>query len=247
MLSKDRQTFALSRFICISMLLLALSMGHAFAVEATRGATLLWAGTPTNSLLGVARQPIIAAPNKPFIARTRPQTGLFQQNGGALIWGSPQTSRRKQTSVSDHAIRHLIAAPPEDFFELDALGCIAVSIYHEARNQPPAGQYAVGSVILTRAANPDRWGDTACAVVQPVQFSYLTADRQFEPILEPEAWRMSVLIAAEVLRDGPAPSLKGADHYHATYVSPDWNQAMVPIGRIADHLFWRSLPTQDVR
>ena len=115
-----------------------------------------------------------------------------------------------------------------------------MSIYHEARDQPPAGQYAVGSVILTRAATPDRWGDTPCAVVQPVQFSYLTPDRGFAPIREQAAWERAVRIAAQVLRDGPAPALQGADHYHTIYVSPVWNRQMTSIGRIADHVFWRS-------
>jgi len=134
----------------------------------------------------------------------------------------------------------LITSPPRDFLGLDAVGCIAVSIYHEARNQPAAGQYAVGSVILTRAATPELWGDTPCAVVQPVQFSYLTPDRRFAPIRDHKAWAMAVEIAAQVLSDGPAPALQGADHYHATYVWPSWNQQMKSVGRIADHVFWRS-------
>lgn len=162
-------------------------------------------------------------------------------HGGPLIGSAARRSTPalppRRVGPSEEA---LIDAPPSGFDGLGALGCIAVSIYHEARDQPAAGQYAVGSVILTRAATPGRWGDTACDVVQPVQFSYLTPDRRFAPIREQAAWARAVRIAAQVLRDGPAPALQGADHYHTTYVSPGWNRQMTSIGRIADHVFWRS-------
>ncbi|WP_161556122.1 cell wall hydrolase [Mangrovicoccus ximenensis] len=136
----------------------------------------------------------------------------------------------------------LAANPPRDFSRETDLMCIAVSIYHEARNQPRDGQAAVASVILTRAADPMRWGMTPCSVVVPVQFSYLTPKRGFAPIRDLHSWSLAVEIAAEVLMAGPDPRLKGADHYHATYVDPVWNKHMDLVERIADHLFWRSRP-----
>lgn len=132
--------------------------------------------------------------------------------------------------------------PPRDFSGQTDLICIAVSIYHEARNQPRDGQAAVASVILNRAANPDRWGRTPCEVVAPVQFSYLRPDRGFARIRNMRSWNEAVEIAAEVLLRGPDPTLNGADHYHATYVDPSWNRAMDRVVRIDDHIFWKSRP-----
>lgn len=206
------------------------------AALATPNGTISWQGQDKGSggaLTSTARA-LFAQPAVGGLLSARPE--------GPFIGGP---ARRRQSADTPPAqlsarIEALVRRPPTDFSGLGALGCIAVSIYHEARNQPPEGQYAVGSVILTRAADPTRWGDTACAVVQPIQFSYLTPDRHFAPIHDPGAWAQAVQIAARVLRDGPAPDLRGADHYHATYVWPDWNRHMEAVGRIADHVFWRS-------
>lgn len=138
----------------------------------------------------------------------------------------------------------LAANPPRDFSQETDLMCIAVSIYHESRGQPRWGQAAVASVILTRAANPWRWGRTACEVVIPVQFSYLTPRRGFAPIRNRAAWAEAVEIAAEVLLSGPDPRLGGSDHYHATYVDPRWNRSMDHIAQIGDHIFWRDPRSQ---
>jgi spore germination cell wall hydrolase CwlJ-like protein len=113
-----------------------------------------------------------------------------------------------------------------------------VSIYHEARDQPLLGQQAVAAVILRRV-EVSRWGDTICAVVRPVQFSYLDADYGFAPIREPEAWRGALTVAVRALLDGPTPLVSGADHYHATYVSPTWRRQMSEVVRIGSHVFYR--------
>lgn len=198
------------------------------------------------------RAPFLASPKQGLMPARAASPWFGQARSHMLPHSSPDRrstrfrsqsralSRRFGAPLTAQVITALTAHPPADFSDLTALGCIAVSIYHEARNQPAAGQYAVGSVILTRAATPERWGDTPCAVVQPVQFSYLSPDRRFAPITDHRAWAMAVDVAAQVLADGPAPALKGADHYHATYVWPRWNQHMTAIGRIADHVFWRS-------
>ena len=204
--------------------------------HATPGAgTVKWAESNGGSA------PILRTAPRSLFAASTGATFVQPRAAGPFIGGPT-----RQTTPSLPPVRlgpdeqMLIDAPPRSFAGLGALGCIAVSIYHEARDQPAAGQYAVGSVILTRAATPGRWGDSPCAVVQPVQFSYLTPDRRFAPIREHDAWERAVRIAAQVLRDGPAPALKGADHYHTTYVAPVWNRQMDAIGRIADHVFWRS-------
>ena len=46
-----------------------------------------------------------------------------------------------------------------------ALMCMATNIYHEAKNQPMAGQIAVAQVVMNRV-NDNRYPDNVCDVVK---------------------------------------------------------------------------------
>ncbi|MDQ1898836.1 cell wall hydrolase [Paracoccus sp. WLY502] len=131
-----------------------------------------------------------------------------------------------------------IPLPPDSLRNASDLSCIAVAIYHEARDQEDLGQRAVASVIVQRAAIPHRWGNTACGNIVPSQFSFLTSQYDYPPIDDREAWERAVRFAAQALLEGPMPELKGADHYHATSVSPSWVPAMVRVRLIDDHVFY---------
>ncbi|TNC48465.1 cell wall hydrolase [Rubellimicrobium rubrum] len=132
----------------------------------------------------------------------------------------------------------LVPDPPTSLSGADDLLCMAVAIYHEARDQPLDGQLAVASVILNRTGSPARWGDSPCAVVQPIQFSFLTSEARFPPIDEPEAWAVAVEMAREAIERGPSPVVGGADHYHTPAVDPSWDEDMMRIIRIDDHIFY---------
>ena len=131
-----------------------------------------------------------------------------------------------------------IPPPPPSLRNASELSCIAVAIYHEARDQEEFGQRAVASVILQRAAIPHRWGDSACENVVPTQFSFMTSRYEYPSIENAASWEKAVRIAAEVLVNGPLPELHGADHYHTTAVSPQWAPKMVRIRSIDDHVFY---------
>ena len=131
-----------------------------------------------------------------------------------------------------------IPLPPDSLRNASDLSCIAVAIYHEARDQEDFGQRAVASVIVQRATIPHRWGDTACDNVVPTQFSFLTSQYDYPPIKDMKAWKKAVRFAASALLEGPMPELKGADHYHATSVSPDWALRMARVRLIDDHVFY---------
>lgn len=133
----------------------------------------------------------------------------------------------------------LKSAPPRSLKGASDLTCLAVAIYHEARDQSTHGKLAVASVIQSRAQVPGRWGDDACDVVRPVQFSFMTSRYGFPAITETGPWHNAVDLALKSLIDGPLPELAGADHYHATYVRPKWRHAMERIGRIGAHIFYR--------
>jgi hypothetical protein len=149
---------------------------------------------------------------------------------------SPAEMAQQRLLVAEAA--SLVEAPPTTLRGAGDLACLAVSIYHEARDQPRLGQRAVASVILRRVEVP-RWGETVCEVVQPVQFSYLSPDRSFPPLLEGAAWRNALTVAVEALVEGPMRVVAEADHYHASYVDPDWRREMLEVERIGAHIFYR--------
>ncbi|MBE3638699.1 cell wall hydrolase [Mangrovicoccus algicola] len=202
-----------------------------------------WDVTGGGPLLSGAAAAILQARALPLtdtegLARRRHSGGWPGRAGG---FGSPVWQPPPARLLRAEAER-LARTPPRDFSAETDLLCTAVSVYHEARNQPPEGQRAVAGVILNRVLDPFRWGMTPCEVVVPVQFSYLRPDRGFAPIRDMRAWAEAVDFAAQVLAAGPDPRLMGADHYHATYVDPVWNRDMDLVERIADHIFWRSRP-----
>lgn len=138
----------------------------------------------------------------------------------------------------------------------DELTCLACNIYHEARDQPEAGQLAVAMVTLNRLRMPD-FPKTVCEVVwekgrdqrtgrMVAQFSWTLDDRS-DVVAESAAWERSrslALRALATLAPGPAgmpdPSA-GALYFHADYVTPYWSgdQALRLVTRIGNHLFYR--------
>ena len=129
------------------------------------------------------------------------------------------------------------------------LQCLALNIYHEARSESLAGQYAVADVVLNRVESRD-YPNTICGVVyqakmwegHPVrdkcQFSWYCDGKSDTP-QETDAWYRSLMIAVNIVHQGKFRGLtEGATHYHTNYVNPKWNKSMDFIGRIGDHLFY---------
>lgn len=175
--------------------------------------------------------------------------GQFHTTPTQVAFFGLSAQEKRMRALKQDAIR-LIKSPPRTTYQETALGCIAVAVYHEARDQSVLGQKAVASVIVQRSLTPQRWGDTPCDVVRPVQFSFMTSRYRYPAIHETEAWKLAVRVALTVMYEGPMEELRGADHYHATYVDPDWRNAMHQIGRIGDHIFYsdpESLPYRLVK
>lgn len=167
------------------------------------------------------------------LPQPRPRPGEAESSRD-MVW--PIGLAQRDAFLTEATV--LVERRPTSLRDASALTCLAVSIYHEARDQPLLGQQAVAAVILRRV-QLSRWGDTICAVVQPSQFSYLSKDYSFPPIVERDAWRQALTIAIQTLVDGPTPLVADADHYHATYVSPSWGQQMQEVMRIGGHVFYR--------
>lgn len=130
------------------------------------------------------------------------------------------------------------------------LYCMAVNIYHEARSDNLAGQFAVADVVLNRVED-DRWPNTICEVVYqgpvaggvPVrdrcQFSWY-CDGKADTINQEAAWRRSQMVAYQIVENGLMRGIsEGSTHFHATYVNPRWGRIYPSIGRIGLHIFYR--------
>lgn len=134
----------------------------------------------------------------------------------------------------------------------EALVCLALNVYHEARDQPFIGQVAVAQVVMNRVRD-DRFPDNVCDVVQqgptyswkpdfPVrhrcQFSWY-CDGKSDKTPDQTAWDKAMMIAQGVHTGNLDDFVEGATHYHATYVLPEWAETKTPIVRIGDHVFYR--------
>jgi N-acetylmuramoyl-L-alanine amidase len=135
------------------------------------------------------------------------------------------------------------------FADNEATECLALNVYHEARGESLAGQYAVADVVLNRV-DSKLYPNDICSVVKqarlwkgnPVrnkcQFSWYCDGKSDEPESQ-HAWMISVEVAISILHYGKYRGItEGATHYHTDYVSPRWNRDMHLIGRIGDHIFY---------
>jgi N-acetylmuramoyl-L-alanine amidase len=144
-------------------------------------------------------------------------------------------------------------------FTQDDIYCLALNIYHEARNDNLAGKVSVSDVVFNRMLDA-RYPNTICDVVEQsvlskwhlkqgsevplrnmCQFSWFCDGLSDEP-RKGKSWDESQLIAQNFLTYGEYRGItEGATHYHATYVEPNWatSKGMHMIGRIGEHIFYR--------
>jgi len=133
-----------------------------------------------------------------------------------------------------------------------ALMCMAANIYHEAKNQPMAGQIAVAQVVMNRV-NDSRYPNTICDVVKQgltykngkvvlgkCQFSWYCDGKKDDVNMKSEKWQNSIRYASMVITNRITLDVtEGATHYHATYVRPAWARTKTKTVRINRHIFYR--------
>ncbi len=127
------------------------------------------------------------------------------------------------------------------------LTCLALNIYHEARGEPKAGQYAVAEVTMNRVASP-RYPNTICEVVYQQNWDRLRGryvgafswtEFDVKPALKKKEWHRAIEIAEAVYYEEQEPKLDGALFYHAKYIKPSWARKKTPVARIGRHIFYR--------
>jgi N-acetylmuramoyl-L-alanine amidase len=133
----------------------------------------------------------------------------------------------------------------------DEVNCLALNIYHEARNQPFKGKLAVAQVTINRV-NDTRFPNSVCGVVMqgfyrnnsPVlnrcHFSWWCDGKSDKP-KDKTSWEYSRRLAYQIHTGffDDIDLVKGATHYHAVYVTPYWTKKKKKIKIIADHIFYR--------
>jgi len=146
------------------------------------------------------------------------------------------------------------------------LYCLAMNIYHEARAEPIAGQYAVADVTINRTLDT-RYPNTVCEVVMqakmkeswktkqypdlpdserkyiPIrnkcQFSWF-CDGRSDAVHDGDSWRQAQEVAYRIVVEKKFRGItEGSTHYHADYVSPRWAKAFDLVGRVGTHIFYR--------
>jgi len=134
--------------------------------------------------------------------------------------------------------------------------CLTKAIYHEARGEPEAGQWAVAQVILNRVKH-HKYPDTVCGVVYQnahkanrCQFSFACdgksdAGGNGNRIVR-VSWVKAGLIANHAYKQ--FQQQKSVDllpdmtlFYHAKRVSPSWASAYQPVKQIGAHIFYTPL------
>ena len=117
----------------------------------------------------------------------------------------------------------------------NALMCLALNIYHEARGEPLDGQVAVAMVTMNRA----NWqASSICDVVyERKQFSWTHRVHNPSP-REPAAWARAKRVASRVLDGEHDDVTRGATHFHSRAVQPVWRHALKKTTTIGRHVFY---------
>ena len=127
--------------------------------------------------------------------------------------------------------------------------CLAQAIYHEARGESEAGQYAVANVIVNRALS-GKFPSTLCGVIYQnaskgyhrCQFTFACDGRTDAP-REQRAWARSQNIAKEVYAEFASgrqmESLpRSVLYYHTRSSNPSWSNTFTQVASIGSHLFY---------
>lgn len=155
-----------------------------------------------------------------------------------------------------------------DLSMTDDTVCLALNMYHEARSESTAGMWAVSDVVINRVKSSS-FPNTICEVIKqgPTRESWKTSrfpdlpdsERIFYPIkrqcqfswycdgksdepLELFSWQRALELATLMIKfDRGIGITDGADHYHADYINPEWNNSMLLTAKIDNHVFYKDI------
>ncbi|MDX1403109.1 MAG: cell wall hydrolase [Woeseiaceae bacterium] len=126
------------------------------------------------------------------------------------------------------------------------LMCLARNVYHEARGEPMAGQYAVAEVTMNRVASR-HFPDTVCEVVYEKRldtgrnrlvgaFSWTELDSIESP--RGIQWDRARRAALAIYDEQHEPTVPDALFYHSDRIEPRWATEKRRITKIGRHIFY---------
>ena len=146
---------------------------------------------------------------------------------------------------------------------IEAVMCLALNAYWEARNQSQKGMIGVSQVVMNRVES-DYFPNDVCEVVKqgphrpswqdknkmiPVknrcQFSWYCDGKSDEiPEIDAEKWEEAKLIAYGVYTNRVDNLVGESLWYHADYVRPAWAKQKKRVAKIDNHYFyeWKYKP-----
>ena len=138
----------------------------------------------------------------------------------------------------------------------DAVMCLALNIYWEARNQPIEGKRAVAEVVMNRSYSP-KFPDHPCDVIYQAKtwpsghpkknqchFSWF-CDGLSDVPTDWGAWAEALIIASHVWNDYEPKIAPCELYYHTIQVDPEWAMRFEPTQIIGDHIFYREKDEKD--
>ena len=138
----------------------------------------------------------------------------------------------------------------------DAVMCLALNIYWEARNQPIEGKRAVAEVVMNRSYSP-KFPDHPCDVIYQAKtwpsghpkkdqchFSWF-CDGLSDVPTDWRAWAEALITASHVW-NGYGDRIAPCElYYHTLQVDPEWAMRFEPTQVIGDHIFYREKDEKD--
>jgi spore germination cell wall hydrolase CwlJ-like protein len=128
-----------------------------------------------------------------------------------------------------------------------AVGCLALAMYWEAKAEGVEGMRAVAAVVLNRVAHP-QFPRTVCGVVKqggerpPCQFSWWCDGKSDQPT-ERRAWKRAQRLARTILsaprQQAGADPTRGALFFHSARISTPWVMPRQRTVQIGHHIFYR--------
>lgn len=135
----------------------------------------------------------------------------------------------------------------------DDLACdvFARTLWGEGRGEGAYGMEAIASVVLNRVAVATQkggsywWGNNIISVCQkPYQFSCWNRSdpnyRKLQAVTDKDVFYATAIRIARRAINGALPdSIKGATHYHARSINPEWAKGQTPTAVIGNHIFYK--------
>jgi N-acetylmuramoyl-L-alanine amidase len=149
------------------------------------------------------------------------------------------------------ALASIGGPPPSLAGDDDALQCLALTIYHEARGESHVGQLAVGNVVMNRTRSGIFPADV-CNVVRQggqrlhaCQFSWWCDGLSDRP-RDAAAFSASLALAEKIYDGCAADPTNGALWYHTVGLKTAWSKSFGRGQRIDNHVFYRGIANHPV-